>query len=332
MKDIEKILVRGYLHSGVPPVLEAIQLPIFKFYKSKYWSRTDIDNIIPENKHREQESIYTKMLASQPEAPGESAFLGVYLPILRFLEVPGLFTKTGMEYCKYNPYTLTGRPSNTNNGINYAALNKNDGSRDRFESRFDNGALVEFDFDAYHLRLIARLIDYEFPEESVHDHFGKFYFDTERLTTEEYEESKRISFRVLYGGIPKEFEHIEYYRLVKQYIFKLWDSYNDRGYIETPIFKRRFYKKNYEEMNPQKLFNYLIQAYETEKNIKAVESVRDYLSDKETIIALYTYDSLLFDVSPNDGKKILKDIQKLMDMPTKAKYGKNYGDMVPLAL
>jgi DNA polymerase I-like protein with 3'-5' exonuclease and polymerase domains len=158
------------------------------------------------------------------------------------------------------------------------------------------------------------------------------YFDSDRLTKDEYEESKRISFRVLYGGIPKEFENIDYFKSVKNYIFELWDIYNGKGYIETPIFKRRFYKINYEEMNPQKLFNYLIQAYETEKNIEVILSIQELLKDKKTKMILYTYDSLLFDISPADGKNIVGEIHKLMDMPTKAKYGKNYGDMKPLKL
>jgi len=35
---------------------------------------------------------------------------------------------------KYNPYTITGRPSNAWRGVNYAALNKTDGSRKSFIS------------------------------------------------------------------------------------------------------------------------------------------------------------------------------------------------------
>jgi hypothetical protein len=328
----DKILIRSYLKDGKAIDLDTIELPVFKFFKSKYWNRPDVEKIIPENKRREQELIYERVYSKMESSETEEIYLNKIIPALEFIESSGLYTANGMEQSKYNPYTLTGRPSNTNNGINYAALNKDDGSRNRFLSRFDSGVLVEFDFDAYHLRLIANLIEYEFPEKSVHDHLGKMYFDTERLTKEEYEESKKISFRVLYGGVPKEFENIKYFKDVKNYIFELWDIYNRKGYIETPIYKRKFYKHNYEEMTPQKLFNYQIQAYETEKNIEVILSIQQLLKNKKTKMILYTYDSLLFDVSPADGKGIIGEIHNLMDMPTKAKYGKNYGDMKPLKL
>jgi hypothetical protein len=332
MDILKQILVRSYLDVGKAIDLEAIQLPIFKFFGNKYWNRNDVHMIIPKNKHREQAGIYERALENIPKADTEDVYLNRILPLFESIEENGIFTTSGTEHSKYNLYTLTGRPSNTNDGINYAALNKDDGSRARFVSRHDNGLLVEFDYDAYHLRLIAGLIGYEFPEKSVHTHLGKMYFDTNNLTNEEYEESKRISFRVLYGGIPKEFENIEYFRIAKAYIFELWDNYNDMGYIKTPIFGRRFYKKNYEDMTPQKLFNYLIQAYETEVNIEVMEKIQTLLSDCETKLVLYTYDSFLFDVSPKDGKDLLLKLKNLMGLPTKSKYGKNYDSMKPLAL
>lgn len=332
MDILKQILIRSYLNTGKATDLETIQLPIFKFFGHKYWNRNDVHMIIPKNKHREQEAINSRVLAGMPKAICEETYIDRIAPLFEAIENNGIFTTTGTEHSKYNLYTLTGRPSNTNNGVNYAALNKDDKSRARFISRHESGVLVEFDYDAYHLRLIAGLIDYEFSEPSVHSHLGKMYFDTNNLTNEEYEESKRISFRVLYGGIPKEFENIEYFRKTKTYIFELWDNYNERGYIETPIFGRRFYKKNYEDMSPQKLFNYLIQAYETEKNIEVMEKIQALLKDRKTKLVLYTYDSFLFDVAPEDGKSLLFELKALMGLPTKSKYGKNYDAMRPLAL
>jgi len=40
---------------------------------------------------------------------------------------------------------------------------------------------------------------------------------------------------------------------------------------------------------------------------------------------LYTYDSFLFDISPNDGKGLIKEIQKILEYPTSVHIGKNYG-------
>ena len=47
-----------------------------------------------------------------------------------------------------------------------AALNKEDGTREKYISRFKNGSIIECDFDAYHLRLMAKVVDYKFSEKS----------------------------------------------------------------------------------------------------------------------------------------------------------------------
>jgi hypothetical protein len=51
--------------------------------------------------------------------------------------------------------------------------------------------LVEFDYDAYHLRLIGEVVNYKFPEGSVHKHMARFYGDVT------YDESK-ISLSSIY--------------------------------------------------------------------------------------------------------------------------------------
>ena len=61
-----------------------------------------------------------------------------------------------MEWTQYHPFTTTSRPSNNFGGVNYAALNKDDGSRDRFVSRFEGGKLVQFDYDDIILVLLVR--------------------------------------------------------------------------------------------------------------------------------------------------------------------------------
>jgi DNA polymerase I-like protein with 3'-5' exonuclease and polymerase domains len=127
---------------------------------------------------------------------------------------------------------LTGRPSNTFNKVNYAALNKADGSRNKYISRFDNGMILELDYDAYHLRIIADMVDYVLPETSIHEYLGKQYFGKEKLSPQEYSESKEISFRILYGGIPKEFLSIPFFNKVNDFIFKFWNIYIKERYLK----------------------------------------------------------------------------------------------------
>jgi hypothetical protein len=83
-------------------------------------------------------------------------------------------------------------------------------------------------------------------------------------------------------------------------------------------------------LNRNKLFNYLIQAYETESNIKKILSIQDYLLNRKTKLVLYGYDSFLFDFSQQDGVETLKDIKLLLEEErhfTKSKMGLNYGEM-----
>ena len=74
----------------------------------------------------------------------------------------------------------------------------------------------------------------------------------------------------------------------------------------------------------------MIQAYETESNIKKILLIQDYLLDKKTKLVLYGYDSFLFDFSKQDGVEILTEIKDILEKEnqlTKSKMGLNYGDM-----
>ena len=250
------------------------------------------------------------------------------IPAFKSIENNGLSTYNGVEYTKYNLWSITGRPSNAFGGINYAALNKEDGTREKFISRFSKGKLVEFDFDAYHLRLISKMIDYKLPDTSIHSYLGKYYFGKELITADEYNESKSVTFKILYGGVPKEFENIPFFSKVKHYIFKIWDIYKRKGYVETPIFKRKVHAENLKDrdIKPQTLFNYMIQAMETEQNVIIIKSIQEILKEYQTKLILYTYDALLFDLHP-DETKLLKIIKKEMVYPVKCKTGHNYNKM-----
>lgn len=330
--NIEKQLkLISYLNSGKAVDTEQITTSAHKFFQNKYWSRDDVNCIIPEIKQKERLNLLKQKLKdyNKPDSKIYENYKNL-AKAFRDIESNGLYTKDGYEYTKYNIYTLTGRPSNANNGINYAALNKDDGSRKRFISRFDKGLLIEFDFDAYHLRLIAELTKYKFDNNSVHEQLGKEYFGKDKLTTQDYEMSKAMSFRLLYGGIPKNFKKIPFFDSIKDYIFSLWDIYNKKGYIETPIYKRKLYKECFENVNPQKLFNYQIQAFETESNVEMIKLLFKELNGYDSKLILYTYDSFLIDFNPKDGKKLIKSIEKVLRFPTTIVYGNNYNDLKTL--
>ena len=147
----------------------------------------------------------------------------------------------------------------------------------------------------------------------------------------EYDDSKKITFRLLYGGIDKDFEKVPFFGKVKQYINKLWKTYKKQGYIETPKMKRPLYAKHLHDMNPNKLFNYVLQASETEYNLSILNDINDLLCEYNTNIILYTYDSVLFDYDMKDGKELLLKLRNVMSQagrfPVKTKAGINYHAM-----
>jgi len=231
-------------------------------------------------------------------------------------------SKDYLMFTNYNVLTSTGRPSNTYDGLNFAALNKNDGSRKMIESRYDE--LIEFDFDAYHVRLIGKIIGYDFGTESVHEHFSKLY-------NVSYEESKSMTFKYLYGGVPDDIaKNHEFFGKVKDFYTKLWSRFNRDKVFLTDIYKRRI-TLDVKEFYPSKLFNYMIQSLETERNIVILKSLLNATKDFESKLVLYHYDSFLFDYNKNDGDKFVEIVQKELQrdgFPVKMKRGKNYDELI----
>ena len=223
-------------------------------------------------------------------------------------------------YSDYFLYTSTGRPSNNFAGTNFAALDK----KKKELIIPDNDYLVEYDYDACNLRIIADLIDYKFPKGSAHDHLAELY-NVDR------EEGKLITFKYLYGGIPWDVVQLNpFFSKVKDFIKILWDEFKDKKYIETPIYKRQIFKKNFEDMTDVKLFNYYIQAAETEQNIRTIIQLQRYLYKRQTSLILYVYDAFLIDFKEEDGIKTLKEIKKILEgskFMIRAKMGYNYSDM-----
>ncbi len=226
----------------------------------------------------------------------------------------------GKLYSNYNLTTSTGRPSNAFGTVNFAALNN--AQRRAFVPK--NDLLVEYDYDAYHLRLIGDFIGYKFPQASVHEYLASFYGST-------YEESKQITFKLLYGGISDKItKSIPFFRKIKDYINEKWSEYNLNKFVSTDIYNRKLTQNNHQDMNRNKLFNYLIQAYETERNIKTIIELQKYLYDKHSTLVLYGYDSFTLDFNKKDGVDLLKQVKKILEQKrysTKVKAGVNLGEM-----
>jgi len=246
-----------------------------------------------------------------------------------------IFVKSGRVYTQYYFYTSTGRPSNRFGGINYAALNKEDGSRKAFISRFgQNGTLVLIDYSAFHPRIIAKLVGYDIPATTdIYEYLAKLYFNKKNVDESDIADAKQITFRQLYGGVEEKYSHIKYLSHLKNFIDEYWNNFNKHGYVETPIFKRRISNKHLQNPKPATVFNYLLQATEGEISIPVLGSVNELLRKKQSKAILYTYDSILFDYCLDDGP-IFPEICDLMSLdgefPTKVYIGRNYHDMTVL--
>ena len=258
---------------------------------------------------------------------------GTMIPILSEIEQSGLNVDTkkfidrwpsnqkqllgDIIYTEYNPYIITSRPSNRHGGINFGALNKNDGTRDVFIPK--KGKLfLQFDYDAYHVRIIAKLIKFKLPQGSIHQWLADQYGCS-------YEESKGRTFRILYGGVSDEDRKIPFFDKVDKFIRNFQQESIERGYLQTPK-GRKIPLGWIENPNGLKFFNYLLQATETEFNIEAMKRLKE---KGLPLPILYTYDSFLysFDDSEIEVIKEVKSVLESYGFPIKAEWGTDYGKL-----
>ena len=328
LTNVIDVNLMQYMNEGTPITIEETDTNSHNFLNMRYYKKDSINTIIPVLKHLEKSRKIAKILQdviAKHSSSVNMSYNNEVLDNLSYIENNGIHTIENTVFSEYNIYTSTGRPSNRFGGINFAALNKKDGSRKPYVSRFKNGVLVEMDFDAYHLRLIADKIDYEFPSGSVHEHMAEFY-------GVDYEEAKILSFKYLYGFIPHDVVQMNpYFSRVYDYIEELWREYNSKEFIVSDIYNRRLHKKNLGDMNANKLFNYTIQLMETENNMRALTKLIPEIKDYKSKLILYSYDSFLLDFNMEDGLDYLKKVKGILEQdskyPVKVSWGLNYHEM-----
>lgn len=269
----------------------------------------------------------------------------ISIPIYYFIEQSGLkvdsniliehfgekvkkFIHDGFVYSNYWPYTTTGRPTNTF-GINFSALNKSDGSRKSFVSRFENGTLILIDFESFHLRLIADLIDFPQPTEPFHEYLGKEYFKVAELTAEQYDEGKQRTFSYLYGD-DRHGSPIAFFDAVYRWREAFWIDAQLKGYFVTKS-GRKMFLSNIECPTKSKTFNYLLQATESEESAKLLYNLIPLYKNAQSKLILYTYDSILIDFCQDDGVTLLQQTKSTLEhgghYPVRMYSGQNYHEM-----
>jgi hypothetical protein len=318
-----------------PNLTEALNIPAITFYYSKHTNYPTVNRLIPISKHYEEcENIFDVVLPiiqkyrannvayafnngpltrvfheieSQGIKVDKQCFIDCYGNDLRY---PEFNLAKGKIYSQYNLYTTTGRPSNTYNSINFAALNKNNGERMCY--RPTNDKFIEFDIQGYHPRLIGDMIDFNFGDRNTYEMLG----ESLGVTTQE---AKELTFKQLYGGVWKDYRDQPFFRDIVTLTDGIWDEYQYGGQYTT---QNRVFVRD-EEMTPSKLLNYVIQSAETSTNVMLLDGILRLLRNRKTKLVLYTYDAFLFDFA-NEDKELLTEIQDIIHYPINIKQGNTY--------
>ena len=299
------------------------------FFNNKYPNKLDVNRIIPIVKHYEYCEKLFNNLKSRINEPINDFYNSKTSVVFNALERSGIRVDRGefesrfhpidgeYAYTQFNFKTLTGRPSNKFGGVNYAALNKENGDRKSFIPR--NDLLFELDISAYHPTLLAKLVNYDFGEEDIHMAFAEMY-------GVDYQKAKELTFKQMYGGVFEQYKELEFFKKMKVYTDDLWARFQNEGSIECPISKHIYKKDELEDMKPQKLLNYVLQNLETAMNVCILWEIFKILKRKNTKLVLYTFDSFLLDVDENE-KKVIEEILKVFKnkkLQIKYNYGSTY--------
>jgi hypothetical protein len=323
----------------LPDLTASHRVPAIAYYYQHHTNLPNVNCLIPISKHYEEnENIFSVILPiirsyrannavyafnngpltrvfheieSQGIQVDKQCFVDCYGEELKY---PQFNLSKSKIYSQYNLQTLTGRPSNTYNSINFAALNKTSGERLCYKPA--NDTFVEFDMQGYHPRLIAELIGFEFNDKNTYETLGE-------LLGVSTQEAKELTFKQLYGGVWDEYRNKPFFKDIVALTDGIWEEYQYGGRYST---ENRIFISD-REMTQSKLLNYIVQSMETSTNVKMLIDILDYLKDKQTKIVLYTYDAFLFDYAESDGKQTLIDIKQLIKYPVNIKMGKSYHEL-----
>jgi hypothetical protein len=303
------------------------------YFYNKFPTKQDINKIIPIVKHYEKCELLWEQIKDKLDK-SKNSYYNTLSVLFNLIEKNGikiddkLFTEYyetvdksfniqyNTIYTNYNLHTTTGRPSNSFNGINFAALKKNNNERQCFIPK--NNYFVEYDINAYHPNLAAILIGFDFKGENPYEYFA-------REASIKLEDAKTLMFKQMYGGVYKQYKNIEFFKKIEQFTNEIWNEFNNNGQYICTGSNHIFYKDQLKDINPATLFNYLLQNQETYNNVLLLKQILRELYNKKTQLVLYTYDAFLLDVS-KDEEDILNIVENILKnkFNIKKQIGTNY--------
>lgn len=345
-KNLIDANIIGFVENNT--ILDDINTNCTSYFQNNYHNINDFNLIVPYVKHQEHFDLEIKQIQSLYNKDIESYcfkfFNNIASETLYEVEKNGLKIDNDVfkEYFKartykdfvfteYNLYNPTGRPSNKYDNINYVALNKEDGCRKSFVSRYEGGYLMMVDFTGFHPYIVSNLIDYKVPDdETIYEHLAKKYYNVETVDSNTLSKAKKLTMVNLYGQIKDQYLSIPFFAKTDELKDTYWSSFEKHGFVMTPLYKRKITNNHIIDPNKNKLFSYIIQATETEYGLNSLNNVIKYLSDKPMLPILYIYDSILFDVSADISEQTIQDVVDIIKnkkFKVKVYKGNNYNDL-----
>ena len=289
-----------------------------KFYKIE-----DLGHVIPLSKQfewaRKIARYVMKIYEDNPITQNCIDYCNDFITVFHEIEKNDILVGDEWKKQNYMWYTATGRPSNAWDSFNFSAMNKKDGSRDKIRSRFDGGKIVQFDYDAFHIKLLAKILDYQFerhPYEQIKDELG---------IDMDYDQFKGKVFQNIYGTITPEFIGHPFFTTIQAMIDELYSVYEMDGMVKSWFYEKNF--RDIQDITPNKVFNYVLQSLETEYNVRKIKSILPYLENKKSVFMMYLYDAFVFDIHPDEMELIdvLQSAFETDSMSIKIYVGEDFG-------
>ena len=105
---------------------------------------------------------------------------------------------------------------------------------------YEDGYLMMVDFMGFHPYIVANMIKYEVPyDETIYEHLAKYYYNVDDVSHVLLNKSKKLTMVNLYGQISQQYMDIPFFKLVEKLKNKYWEMFEKKGYVITPIYKRK---------------------------------------------------------------------------------------------
>jgi len=290
---------------------------------NKFYKIEDLGHVIPLSKQlewaRKIAKYVMKIYTDNPIEQHCIDYCNDFFTVFHAIERNDILAGDEIKKQNYMWYTATGRPSNAWDSFNFSAMNKKDGSRDKIRSRFDGGKIVQFDYDAFHIKLLAKILDYQFerhPYEQIKDELG---------IDMDYDQFKSKVFQNIYGTITPEFIVHPFFTTIQAMIDELYSVYETDGMVKSWFYEKNF--RDIQNVTPNKVFNYVLQSLETEYNVRKIKSILPYLKNKKSVFMMYLYDAFVFDIHPDEMDLIyvLQSAFETDNMSIKIYVGEDFG-------